>query len=200
MPNLRALLVTHAPVPPPHQRAQSQAVAALQNNYGSYSSGFVSGMCCPPLPPRAMHMASSIPIANSNISGFVVLSEPLLDSVTNMCPSCLVIGRRPVPAVSSTPRADVPYPPPPLAPVPAAAVLPHSHSSPGLMMFGALVENEASLVGSPGQSVANSPPPQPANHHHSSMVLNSSQHQPGNAVGNFHAIVEDLPPKELFDP
>ena len=65
-------------------------------------------------------------------------------------------------------------------------------------MFGALVENEASLVVEPG-SVSNGPPPQPVNHHHNPAILNSSQHQPGNAVA-FHAIVEDLPPTELIDP
>ena len=65
-------------------------------------------------------------------------------------------------------------------------------------MFGFLMENETPLVGDPG-SIANDPLPQPMNHHHNPAILNSSVHQPGNAVG-FHAIVEDMPPKELFDP
>ena len=200
LPTPRALLVTLQNTTILRQRrAQSQAVVVLQNSNeprSSYSGGSASGMCCMPPLPRAI--ASSIPISNSNISGFVVLIEPLVESLTNVCPSCVVIGHRPVPAVSSTPHVNIHHPPPP-SPAPVPAVLPHSHSSQGLMMFGVLMENEPSLVGVPG-SVANGPPPQPMNHHHNPVVLHSSgQHQPYNAMAS-HALIEDLPPPELCDP
>ena len=66
-------------------------------------------------------------------------------------------------------------------------------------MFGALMESEASLVVDPG-SVDNIPPPQAVNHHHNPANLSSSQQHPGNAIALHAAIVEDLPPEELFNP
>ena len=133
----------------------------------------------------------------------MALSEAHLESSINLDPSCIVIGHRPVPAVSCAPHIHHPPLPRDRAPVPVATILPHSYSysSPGLMMLATSMEPQsgASLVGIPGSVANDPPPPQPMNHHHNPAVLNSSQHQPGNGEA-FHGIVEEAPPEELTGP
>lgn len=135
-----------------------------------------------------------MPLNNgSAISGFVALTEPLLESlVDDTCPPCFAIRARPQP-VASCVSICRPLPPP-------AAVLPHPQ---GLMMFGALMQpEEAPLVDVPGP-IANNQAPQNvaaalAMNYHNPAVFIASIHQPDNAIA-FNVIVEDIPPMELCD-
>ena len=132
----------------------------------------------------------------SRIAGFVTLVEPSIENLVVPSVEPRPVSRaRPMPAVAHQLQVNIhEYCAPPPLPV-----IPHPQTP--LMMFGALAEHQKPLVlpivPAPGP-VPNFTRPQNVNNHQNPAIVNASVHQLGNALA-FHALAEDLPPRELFD-